>query len=70
MQGGLVEAQHALTALETKRLQNQYQRAQTQLKKPGLNADSIAKLMGESQQLKECLDRRARLPDIAPPSVT
>ena len=64
--GGLTDAQHALEALETKRLQNRYQRAQTQLKKPGLSAAQIAQIFAETQHLKECLDRRSRLPDIPP----
>lgn len=66
--GGLEEARHALEALETKRLQNRYQRAQTRLKSPGLSASEIAKLFAETQQLKECLDRRSRHPDIPPPT--
>ena len=62
--GGLEEAAHALDALETTRLHNLIQRAQTQLKQPGLSRDAEATL---HQQIiawrKEYLDRRKRSPD-------
>lgn len=59
--GGLDEASDALDALETARLHTMIQRAQTQLKQPGLTPDHEAKL---HQQIiawrKEYLDRRKR----------
>lgn len=62
--GGIEEARHALDALETTRLHNLIQRAQTQLKQPGLSRDAEAEL---HQQIiawrKEYLDRRKRSPD-------
>jgi len=62
--GGIEDAQHALAALETTRLHNLIQRAQTQLKQPGLSPEAEGRL---HEQIiawrKEYLDRRKRSPD-------
>ncbi|MBX7209589.1 MAG: DNA primase [Verrucomicrobiaceae bacterium] len=62
--GGIEEAGHALDALETARLHALIQRAQTQLKQPGLTPEEDASL---HQRIiawrKEYLDRRKRDPD-------
>lgn len=67
--GGMAEAEHALDALEAKRLHNLLQRAQTRLKEPNLPAARIAQLQQRVIALrKEYLDRLARLQDIAAPT--
>jgi DNA primase len=68
-QGGRAAASHALDALEAKRLDNLLQRAQAQLKQPGLTGAQIAQLQQRVMTLrKEYLDRVARLKDIPIPS--
>jgi DNA primase len=66
--GGIEDAQHALAALETARLHNLIQRAQTQLKQPGLTPEAEGKL---HEQIiawrKEYLDRRKRSSDSLSP---
>lgn len=62
--GGIEDAQHALAALETTRLHNLIQRAQTQLKQPGLSHEAEGRLHGQIiAWRKEYLDRRKRSPD-------
>ncbi|MCE9519532.1 MAG: DNA primase [Verrucomicrobia bacterium] len=69
--GGMAAAQHALEALEAKRLDNLLQRAQTQLKEPNLSATQIAQLQQRVITLrKEYLDRIAQFKDIPHPSAT
>ena len=66
-QGSLDEARNALDALELKRVHNLLQRAQTQLKQPGLEASAIANLHQQVVVLrKEYLDLSARVQDIPP----
>lgn len=63
-QGGMEEARHALEALETARLPVLIQRAQTQLKKPGLDPAAMAKLHEQVVAWrKEYLDRIRGSPD-------
>jgi len=70
-QGGMTEAEHALGALEAKRLHNLLQRAQTQLREPNLPAARIAQLQQRVIALrKEYLDRLAQLQDIPVPTGT
>ena len=65
--GGQHEAAHALEALEVKRLQSLLQRAQTELKQPGLSSDALAQLQQRVLSLrKEYLDRRAALQKVPP----
>ena len=62
--GGIEDARHALAALETTRLHNLIQRAQTQLKQPGLNPEAEGRLHEQIVAWrKEYLDRRKRSPD-------
>jgi hypothetical protein len=63
--GGLPEAVQALDVLEMKRVHNLLQRAQSQLKQPGIDAATIVKLNERVVALrKEYLDRRTRLQNI------
>lgn len=62
--GGLPEAMDALAALETSRLHSLIQRAQTQLKQPGLPPEAETRLHEQIiSWRKEYLDRRKRAPD-------
>ncbi len=62
--GGVEDAEHALAALETTRLHNLIQRAQTQLKQTALSPEAEAELHGQIiAWRKEYLDRRKRAPD-------
>ncbi len=62
--GGLEDAKHALDSLEIERLDTLIQRAQTQLKQPGLASGAMEKLHGQViAWRKEYLDRRNRSPD-------
>ena len=66
--GGATEAEHALDALDVRRLENLLQRAQTELKQPGLSPSQISGFTSRMLTLrKEYLDRRARLQDSPSP---
>jgi DNA primase len=66
--GGIDEARTALVTLESERLTNLINRAQTQLKQPGLSPEAEGKL---HEQIiawrKEYLDRRKRSSDSLSP---
>lgn len=65
--GGMKEAQHALEALEVKRLQNLVQRTETQLRQPGLDPALSSALLAKAMAAKkEYLDLLARFKDIPP----